>query len=111
MSRIIGSFYLKKTESGNLQGEFTNNMLFTVNTESADLREEGEAPFLGKYFSTWYEGDVPCSAELVVTYLPNAENKNVKYRLLWTNLNGVPIYEGEAILAEGMLIGHFISLP
>lgn len=110
MSKIIGSFYLKKSGNGNLTGEFTNNTLFTVSTESADLKEPGAEPFIGRYLSTWYENDVPFSAELVITPFAG-KNTNTKYKLVWTDAEKGPIYEAEAFVAEGMLIGHFVSLP
>lgn len=110
MSEIIGSFYLKRNEMGNLTGEFTNNVRFTVMPEQADLKEAGAVAYEGRYLSTWLEAGIPRSAELVIDRLANAEYTDVKYRLVWKDLRLGPIYEAEALLAEGVLVGHYISL-
>lgn len=110
MAKIIGSFYLKQTSNGNLTGEYTNNTLFTVSTESAVLKEAGTEPFSGRYFSTWYERDVAYSAELIIKPLENVSHTNAKYMLVWIDKVTGPVYEAEAFVAEGMLIGHYISL-
>ncbi|MBE98888.1 MULTISPECIES: hypothetical protein [Flavobacterium] len=112
MSRIIGSFYMKKTEDGNLQGEYTNNEQFTVSTENSVLLVAGPEPYLGEYATTWREPDKVMHARLIVSAISAKDtNTYAKYKLVWSDLNNVPIYEGEAILAEGLLIGHFVSLP
>jgi hypothetical protein len=110
MAKIVGSFYLRKTDSGNLLGEFTNNARFTVSTENADLKEAGDVPYVGRYLSTWLEGDVPHTAELVIDHLDNAEACGKHYKLVWNDLHKGPIYEAEALLAEDVLVGHYISL-
>lgn len=110
MSEIIGSFYLKKTSNGNLKGEFTNNRHYTVFTERAELREKGIFPFIGKYFSTWDEIDGPDSSYLTIGFLSNAKHSNAKYELIWHDENNKVRFRGEALLAEGMLIGHYVSV-
>ncbi|KAF2514506.1 hypothetical protein E0W68_13615 [Flavobacterium salilacus subsp. salilacus] len=108
MPDIIGSFYLKKVASDKLLGEFTNNILFTVSSESCELIEAGDAPFLGKYSSQWYIADKRYSAILVVSFIEHAENRNTKYRLSWF-MDEKLVYEGEAMLVDDMLIGHYVS--
>lgn len=110
MAKIVGSFYLRKTDSGNLLGEFTNNVRFTVSTENADLKEAGDVPYVGRYLSTWLEGGIPHTAELVIDHLENAETCGKHYKLVWTGEDNKPIYEAEALLAEDVLVGHYISL-
>lgn len=110
MSKIVGSFYLRKADGGNLLGEFTNNACFTISAEKASLKEAGDLPFTGRYLSTWLEGDTIQKAELVIDHLEDAEYEDVKYRLVWNDLKKGPIYEAEALLAEGILVGHYISL-
>ncbi len=110
MCKIVGSFYLKKTDNGNLLGEFTNNALFTVTAENASLTEAGMQLYEGRYLSTWYEEGELCTAELVIDHLANAEYEGLKYHLVWNDLNKGSIYEAEALLAEGMLVGHYLSL-
>lgn len=106
MCRIIGSFYLKKTEGGNLTGEFTNNVLFTVTSEYAVLEEAGDGLYVGRYNSTWTENGKTCRAQLIIERMPNTE----KYKVLWIDAETGPVYTAEAFLAEGMLVGHFVSV-
>jgi hypothetical protein len=108
MAAIIGSFYLRQLENGNLQGEFTNNRLFTVSVENDIIKEKGDAPFIGRYISEWTENGDFFSAELKIDKSRNAEEK---YKLVWRDFNGNAIYEAEAFIAEGLLIGHYVSLP
>lgn len=110
MNKIVGSFYLRPADGGNLLGEFTNNVRFTITAEKASLKEAGDRPFTGRYLSTWLEGDGIHTAELVIDHLKDAEYKDVKYHLVWNDLEKGPIYEAEALLAEGVLVGHYISL-
>lgn len=109
MCNIIGSFYLKRITKDKLMGEFTNNKLFTVSSESCELIEAGDAPFIGKYNSKWDIGGKCYSAILTISFIDHAENKNVKYNLTWF-MDGWLMYEGEAILVDDMLIGHYVSL-
>ena len=109
MYDIIGSFYLKRITKDKLLGEFTNNRLFTVSSESCELIEAGSAPFLGKYKSKWYIGDKCYSAILTISFIDHAMNKNVKYKLSWF-MGDKLVYEGEAILVDDMLMGHYIEL-
>jgi hypothetical protein len=108
MSKIVGSFYLIQNETGNLMGEFTNNVRFSVTVESACIREAGTAAYEGRYHSMWIEGGVPCLAELTIN-LYNSD-KEFRYRLVWNDHEKKPLYRAEAFLAEGMLVGHYISL-
>jgi hypothetical protein len=110
MARIIGSFYLKLTDSGNLVGEFTNSRLFTVATESATLIEQGAEPFIGTYFSKWDGVYGPASGVLTISYINSTKPSNVKYDLVWRDEKGEVLFTGEALLAEGMLIGHYVSV-
>ncbi|KGO92130.1 hypothetical protein [Flavobacterium subsaxonicum] len=110
MGTIIGSFYLKPTDNGNLTGEFTNNRLFTVATENATLVEKGTEPFIGKYSSTWDGVDGPATGNLTIAFIESTVPSNVKYKLVWTDWDGTVLFTGEALLAEGLLIGHYVSV-
>ena len=110
MAKIVGSFYLRKTESGNLLGEFTNNVRFTVSTENANLQEAGDIPYEGRYLSTWLEGDEPHTAELIIDHLKDVNSCGKQYKLVWNDLQKGPIYEAQALLAEDVLVGHYVSL-
>ncbi|MCR5863438.1 hypothetical protein LRS05_15520 [Flavobacterium sp. J372] len=108
MSNIIGSFYLIQNETGNLMGEFTNNIRFSVTVESACRKEAGAKAYEGRYSSMWIEGGLPCLAELIIG-IKNT-GKAFNYSLVWNDYNKKPLYRAEAFLAEGMLVGHYISL-
>lgn len=109
MNEIIGSFYLKKAGDRKLSGEFTNNTRFTLSTERCELVEAGNEPFLGRYNSYWHIGDNDYTAVLIISFIDHAENKNVKYKLTWF-MDDKLMYEGEAILVDDMLIGHYLAL-
>ncbi|MGV3460313.1 MAG: hypothetical protein ACO1N9_07660 [Flavobacterium sp.] len=108
MSKIVGSFYLIQNETGNLMGEFTNNVRCTVSVESACLKTAGANAFEGCYQSMWLEDGLPCFAELVIDVL--ATDKEFNYHLVWNDADHNPLYEAEGFLAEGMLVGHYVSL-
>lgn len=110
MSRIIGSFYLKPTDDGNLAGEFTNSRLFTIAKEKATLLEKGSAPFIGRYFSVWNGVYGPASGILTVSFIESTVPSNVKYNLVWADEDGTELFRGEALVAKGMLIGHYVSV-
>jgi len=110
MATIIGSFYLRLTDSGNLVGEFTNSRLFTIATESATLIEKGSEPFIGTYFSKWDGLYGLTSGVLTISYIQSTVPSNVKYNLVWRDEKGEVLFTGEALLAEGMLIGHYVSV-
>ena len=110
MATIIGSFYLRLTDSGNLVGEFTNSRLFTIATESANRIEKGNEPFIGTYFSKWDGLYGLASGMLTISYIQSTVPSNVKYNLVWRDEKGEVLFTGEALLAEGMLIGHYVSV-
>lgn len=109
MGRIEGSFYLKMIKGGNLLGEYTNNDIYSRSWEIANLKEPGDAPFLGRYKSQWLEVEGPYTGELVIERIKDTNNTNKQYRLTWYRKNGEVAYTGEAILADGMLMGHYIN--
>ncbi len=107
MTQIIGSFYFKKTTSGNLIGEFTNNNHETIFSESCDLKilQKDLASFEGTYLSTWQE-----ESESILMELEIMRNSNqMKYYLIWTLANE-PIFKGEGFLVDDLLIGHYVSM-
>ena len=57
MSKTIGRFYFKLTDSKNLIGEFSNNTSKRNYTESADriIQVADEGTYVGDYYTTWHE--------------------------------------------------------
>lgn len=109
MSRIEGSFYLKRVDGGNLLGEYTNNIHFTRSQETAQVKKTGLMPFEGTYASQWFELDGPCTGELVIKYVQQCKDGNNQYTLTWYKENGEIAYTAEAFLADGMLMGHYVN--
>lgn len=100
---IIGRFYFRLTSSGNLVGEFSNNLSVRNSTESADRTQGNITSFLGKYQSTWHEGGQSELLTLSIITKPNAQNI---FSLTWSDANG-PNFWGEGLIAEGLLIGDY----
>ena len=107
--RLRGHFYFKLTESGNQLGEFGNNLLPYNQTECADRRDEQRSGFAGNYISVWHEqqqGNKGATlADLKIEAQPGANNV---YTLKWQVVNpGSEVYQGHAMVADGMLIGSY----
>jgi len=62
-----GRFYLRKTDNGNLLGEWSNDSTPGIFTESCDLNVGSGQCFCGTYFSTWREEGRACFATLTIT--------------------------------------------
>ena len=101
----IGCFYFKRTVSGNLLGEFSDNQGDRVYAECADLEIPGEdeAGFAGSYRSAWRQGKDKHFANLVI-------KRNTKDKLIYTLTWKEKSYEytGHGMLCDGMLIGNYI---
>lgn len=99
--KLIGRFYFKRTTSGNLIGEFSNNLTFSNYTESADLIEtKGE--FIGKYHSSWQVDGNSFSAQLDIRMKPMSTNILL---LEWVGAGFQ--YWGEGFISDGILIGDY----
>jgi hypothetical protein len=84
MIDFIGNFYFKQTGNGNLIGEFTNDKMDYILTESCDIKSDDKIitdKFIGKYHSTWQENSKPFYANLNIIYKNETGNK--KYILEW----------------------------
>jgi len=103
--KVLGSFYLKRTATGNLLGEYTNNELPYICTESADFLKGGKFPFEGLYTSTWreIEGSVICQLDIKI----KEDTNNLKYRLLWKAVESEAVFEGQGFVVDGILVGNY----
>lgn len=108
---VKGWFYLKKTATGNLIGEFSNNNLDHVVTECANLINRESNSYIGEYNSVWSESNVSDRYRLKI-YLKS--NSSSIYKLEWLNDNSSNktklVYEGEGFIADGFLIGRYESV-
>jgi len=112
MSRLIGQFYYRLTQSGNLLGEFSNNGTLFNWTESADLvREDNKSidSFEGTYHTTWQEGGNPCFATLIIIPKVTTAGPAINiFELTWTFKNqNQPTFYGEGFISEGILVGSY----
>lgn len=103
MANLIGRFYFKLTESGNLVGEFSNQMSITNSTESADRVSE-DVGFEGEYVTTWRQEREPFIARLVIRG-KSGNHRNI-FALQWFRDKEI-IYWGEGFVEGGILIGDY----
>jgi hypothetical protein len=101
--KVIGSFYFKKTNSGNLIGEFTNNKLKKILTESATINHEEIDKFEGEYTSSWHQNNTSILVNLTIKL------DGLKYVLEWGKDNNT-LFKGEGFNVNNILIGHYIAL-
>ena len=109
MSALIGCFFFRLTDYGNLIGEFSNNCSSRPQTESADRLEDAtvSAGFIGVFRSTWQEeaGDPPLSARLIID--PKPATTGI-YTLHWVpEAPSTTHFHGEAMVVEKLLIGWY----
>ena len=102
---MIGNFILQKTHSGNLTGEFTNQLMNFISTESADLIEGQPKSFEGTYISTWRENNEAFLLTLTISVLPNTAES--KFHLEWFTLENLLIYVGQGFISNNALIGFY----
>ncbi|HEY5369188.1 MAG TPA: hypothetical protein VIJ75_09365 [Hanamia sp.] len=101
---LIGRFYFKKTYNGNLIGEFSNNRINIISSESADAYIENKSDdFIGIYNTTWQQEGVPFFAKLTISY---RDNTHRIYKLEWER-NRETIFIGEGFVFENNLIGDY----
>ena len=103
---LLGRFFFKKTDNGNLIGEFSNYQDPRIYAESADLIEGcDDCSFLGKYHSSWLDDSKPQFAELKIYRKVGACKI---FTLEWREkMNPNPIYVGEGMLCDGILVGDY----
>ncbi len=103
---LIGSFFFKKTQNGNLIGEFSNNQSDIISTESADRTDPSDfSDFVGVYNATWQQNGETFFRTLSISLKQN--NLHRIYELRWVDSNRHPTFYGEGFLVENILIGHY----
>lgn len=103
---LIGSFYFKKTNNGNLVGEFANNSSEAITTESANELALTKT-FIGNYDSTWHDN----STHFAKLYIHLREKDNDRIFALDWEENGVQTYKGEGFLLDKeTLIGFYTRI-
>lgn len=103
---LIGRFYFKKTHNGNLIGEFSNNIIDFISSESADAHNDNDSnDFIGIYNTTWQQDHQPFFAKLTISYRQNTSQRI--YTLEWLDKSGNLIFLGEGFVFENSLIGDY----
>lgn len=105
MSTIIGTFYFKQTKSGNLIGEFTNNNMLGISTESADIYTSIKDKFVGDYKTTWFE--VEKSQYLTLKIRIKESTNNTVIELTWENKSGLEKFHGLGFIVGKKLVGYY----
>lgn len=101
---ILGRFYFKITDSGNLVGEFSNNASPANFTESASRNPAlSLRNFEGTYNTTWFED----GAEHLSLIISPKDDANGILSLEWRNGNIAPVFLGEGFIIDNMLIGNY----
>jgi hypothetical protein len=104
MAKLIGHFYFKITDNGNLIGEFSNNQTDSIYTESADsinTIKKDKNNYIGEYCSTWREGEHSHFANLKISH---GSNERI-FILEWTSEKDN--YKGKGMLCDNILIGDY----
>ena len=119
MPRTHGTFYFKRTTAGHLLGEYSNPSTPRARPECAfredSIPNSNRTTFAGDYISTWYEpGEVPetVAATLTIAAKSAPADPTTQFELTWTELGSPNVmFRGEAMLNDGILIGHYHSDP
>ncbi len=103
---IIGRFYFRLTKSGNLLGEFSNNVTNQNFTEGADRIKGDLTSFLGSFVSTWHEGG---DSFLVTLTIDTKINSTNLFSVTWVSKKSN--FWGEAFIVDDLLIGDYRDTP
>ena len=105
LNEIIGRFYFKQTNTGNLVCEFSNIQtpgLYDICNFSPN--SDIKSPFLGKFDSTWYVDGKPVYAKLTITHRPHSKPRI--YLVKW-KIIGKHKFGGEGTIWNDTLIGEY----
>lgn len=98
---LIGRFYFKQTDNGNLIGEYSHNTSEFISTESAERVSETDG-FVGEYQTSWLSDDGAIASTLTIQ---QSDRSNRIFTLRWVYEGG--FFIGEGFLVDGMLIGDY----
>ena len=115
MRKRTGNFYFKLTTAGHLLGEYSNFNNPWARPECAYREDQVTAShrttFIGEYISTWYEPDEGAvRTKLKIEAKPAPADPTTQFTLTWSDLADRVLFEGVAMLNDGILIGHNCSL-
>ncbi len=106
---VRGTFYFRNAGNNCIAGTYSNDGTPRIYTESAiRITPDADFPediFCGTYFSSWIENNEAAeNAGLVISRRANAVGI---YALNWLRNDNPSLFSGEAMIAEGLLVGHY----
>ena len=115
MGKLTGRFYFKLTVNGNLLGEYSNHATDRSLTEAANRVVEqatnDTTQFVGDYDTTWHEGGAQSELARLEIKLKHARIYSVTWHQFGSNgVKGNPIFDGEAMLCDSILVGNYWQL-
>jgi len=106
MPKFAGRFYFRLTDAGNLLGEYSNTDLAATRPESALRKHSSHRDgFRGEYVSTWIEP--PRDGVVANLKIQPKSAPSTQLSLVWTDAVGKTIFEGEAFVNDGLMIGNY----
>jgi len=99
---LIGRFYFKKTENGNLIGEYSHNTSKSITTECA-IPLGATDGFLGCYNSIWLNKESSTFSKLSI----KVSSRSCKILELKWEYDETENFWGEGFIIDGMLIGDY----
>lgn len=104
--KLIGVFWFKKTQNGNLVGELSNTNSAVISSKSVDTQMINSSnDFKVKYTTTWQQNGEEFIAKLIIVWKQGATQN--RYSLEWKDSNGNKTFVGEGIIIDNILIGDY----
>lgn len=112
---LTGTFYFKITPSGNLIGEYSHrNSPSRRSYAEAATRISHDSGWVGKYKTTWCEGEGPdFHTESATLIISEPEGAVELFTVRWhksAQPDAEVMFNGEAMLCDGMLVGDYNDL-
>lgn len=106
---ILGAFYFRLSQNGNIAGEYTHNNDRLILGENADrVHSDDRMGFEGTYNSIWLEKQnelLPSTEQMRATLAITRPDR--KFNLEWRDEDGLVVYTGEGMLVDDLLVGFY----
>ena len=99
--KIVGVFYFKRTENGNLIGESKNDGTVRWNVESANRLTDSNDLFAGDFLTVWLEDQKPYAGNLKIKKIGE------HYKLLWHCKSQSSVFWGTGKIKNDILTGNY----
>lgn len=109
---ILGYFVYRDLGDGVIASKYSNlrkERLFSESaTKTVTHLAEPDHAFLGSFDATWIDAVNPAVSGQATLRITRKPNSNSQFILHWTDpFNGQPIFLGEGMLHDGILIGAY----